>query len=181
MLALCLVCLCWGLPLQAQDWTKATFTELQQAAERGDAIAQFVLGGKYLQGEGVDKNERQAVAWFRKSAEKGFGHSQAVLGSMYLSGQGVAQDDRQAVAWYRKAAEQGYDYAQAGLGNLYATGRGVVQDFRLAYIWYSVAVANGYADAAPARDFLVDKLTPSALAEAQIQAGEYFEKYPSKE
>ena len=180
VLALCLVGLCWGIQLQAHDWTKTSLPQVQQAADQGDAVAQFMLGGRYLQGIEVEKDDQQAVFWFRKAAENGLAYAQASLGSMYNNGQGVAKDERQAVYWYRKAAEQGYSLAQFGLGNLYTLGKGVVQDYRLAYVWFAVAAANGYADAAPFRDFLAEKLPPPVLADAQTLAGEYFEKYQPK-
>ena len=37
-----------------------------KAAEQGDAKAQFNLGVRYANGEGVPKDASQAVTWFRK-------------------------------------------------------------------------------------------------------------------
>ncbi|PLX44820.1 MAG: hypothetical protein C0605_01860, partial [Hyphomicrobiales bacterium] len=42
------------------DFTTA-FTKAQQAAKRGDAEALQLLGAMYLRGEGVKKDEKQAV------------------------------------------------------------------------------------------------------------------------
>ena len=41
------------------------------AAEQGYAPAQYNLGVMYANGEGVAKNDEQAVKWYRKAAEQG--------------------------------------------------------------------------------------------------------------
>ena len=40
-----------------------------KAAERGDANAQYRLGNCYA--EGMEKNDAEAVKWYRKAAEQG--------------------------------------------------------------------------------------------------------------
>jgi hypothetical protein len=77
---------------------------LRRRAESGDATAQTRLGRKYEDGEGVAKDEREAVAWYRNAAEQGNAWGQYNLGDMYEYGKGVVKDEREAVAWYRKAA-----------------------------------------------------------------------------
>ena len=42
---------------------------VREAAERGDAEAAMKLGESYMKGEGVEKNEEEALEWFRKAAE----------------------------------------------------------------------------------------------------------------
>jgi len=42
------------------------------AAEQGDAEAQYNLGVRYANGEGVPEDYKEAVKWFRKAAEQGF-------------------------------------------------------------------------------------------------------------
>ena len=42
---------------------------VREAAGRGDAEAAMTLGELYMKGEGVEKNEEEALAWFRKAAE----------------------------------------------------------------------------------------------------------------
>ena len=51
----------------------ASFQQLRQDAEQGDADAQNKLGNCYENGEGVEKDQAQAVYWFRKAAERGGG------------------------------------------------------------------------------------------------------------
>lgn len=45
--------------------------KLQYDAEQGDASAQYKLGRMYANGEGVPRNDTEAVNWFRKAAEQG--------------------------------------------------------------------------------------------------------------
>ena len=48
-----------------------TMPELVRKAEEGDADAQYSLGLRYHNGEGVTKNDAESVKWFRKAAEQG--------------------------------------------------------------------------------------------------------------
>ena len=50
--------------------------QLQQAAEQGDAEAQFILGSCYEAGDGVKQDKAEAVKWFRKAAEQGHAKAQ---------------------------------------------------------------------------------------------------------
>jgi len=69
----------------------------------------------YLRGEGVIKDDGQAVFWFRKAADQENASARVSLGFMYQNGRGVPKDDGQAIAWYEKAAEQGNAFAKSAL------------------------------------------------------------------
>ena len=43
----------------------------RQAAEQGDAEAQYQLHWCYLNGKGVPQNDVEAIIWLRKAAEQG--------------------------------------------------------------------------------------------------------------
>ena len=58
-------------------------------------------------GQGVGRDEAQAIAWFRKAADQGGAQAQFNLDLMYRDGNGVQKDDTQAAEWFRKAADQG--------------------------------------------------------------------------
>jgi len=118
-----------------------------QAAEQGNAKAQFQVGLIYANGQGVAKDEQQAVDWFGKAAKQGHREAQTKLGFMYATGKGVAQNYSSAVYWCYKAAEQGDTIAQYNLGLMYAKGQGVAQDRSLALSWYGKAAAQGDAHA----------------------------------
>jgi uncharacterized protein len=50
-------------------------------AQRGDAIAQTLLGVLYVNGAGVPKDYAEAVKWFRLAAEQGNATAQDQLGA----------------------------------------------------------------------------------------------------
>jgi TPR repeat protein len=103
-------------------------TELEatkEKADQGDAIAQFNLGQMYREGEGVEKDAKEAFKWYQKAADQGLAIAQFSLGLMYGNGLGVEQDFKEAVKWYHKAADQGDAGAQYSLGVMYGMGNGV--------------------------------------------------------
>ncbi len=112
-------------------------------------MAQFSLGLRYDNGDGVAPDAVEAMAWYRRAAEQGHVVAQFSLGGMYDNGDGVAQDPAEAVVWFRRAAEQGHASAQAALGVIYADGRGVAQDLGEAVRWFRRAVGQGQFTQAP--------------------------------
>ena len=121
--------------------------DLTRCAELGDAYAQHYLGLKYGAGQGVPKDDAEAVRWYRLAAEQGNAGAQSSLGWMYANGVGVPEDDAEAARWYRLAAEQGDYSAQGNLGRLYANGEGVPQDDAEAVRWFRLAAKQGGATA----------------------------------
>ena len=122
-------------------------TRVRRLAQQGEAIAQVDLGLMHADGRGVEKDDREAAAWFRKAAVQGSAPAQYNVGIAYERGRGIEKDDREAVAWYRKAAEQGYAPAQSNLGVMYEIGRGIGKDEREAFAWALKAAKQNYAAA----------------------------------
>ena len=60
-----------GLKQAAWAANVLDFRETLQAAERGDAHAQALLGEMYEKGRGVRQDYAEAVKWFRQAAEQG--------------------------------------------------------------------------------------------------------------
>ncbi|HFA1159078.1 TPA: sel1 repeat family protein [Neisseria gonorrhoeae] len=83
------------------------FRENLQAAEQGNAAAQFNLGVMYENGQGVRQDYIQAVQWYRKASEQGDAQAQYNLGLMYYDGRGVRQDLALAQQWLGKACQNG--------------------------------------------------------------------------
>jgi TPR repeat protein/FixJ family two-component response regulator len=129
-----------GVP---KDYSMAAMW-FRNAAEQGNANAQFNLARCYAFGQGVEQNRTEMLAWYRKAAEGRQPEAQWFLGRHYQRGDGVPKDLVEAAKWFRKSAEQGYAVAQDFLGDCYEAGRGVSQDFAEAAAWYSCAAAAGY-------------------------------------
>ena len=91
-------------------------TELRTQAEQGDAATQYLLGWRYINGRGVEKDDVEAVRWWTQAADQGNLSAQLTLAVRYDNGEGVAQDQAEAVRWYLQAAEQGHVAAQVILG-----------------------------------------------------------------
>jgi TPR repeat protein len=71
-------------------------------AGQGDVRAQAQLGGMYLTGKGVPKDDFKAVHWFTKAAKQGHAGAQFRLGLMYYLG----GDYVRAYAWFTNSAIQ---------------------------------------------------------------------------
>ena len=57
----------------------------------------------YDTGEGVSKDYKQAMHWFKKSAEQGNAEAQYNLGVMYYTGKDTPKDYKQAMHWFKKS------------------------------------------------------------------------------
>ena len=146
---------------------------LKPLADQGAAWAQTFLGFMYATGQGVPKDDVQAVKWYRLAADQGGAGAQVNLGFMYANGQGVPKDDAQAVKWYRLAADQGNAQAQVNLGDMYANGKGVPRDYVLAYMWSNLGAAGGNEIAREYRDLIARRMTLTDISEAQRLSREW--------
>ena len=84
-------------------------SEIKAKAEQGDAQAQASLGDQYYYGQGLAKNQAEAVKWWLKAAEQGDPKSQFSLAFCYFQGLGVERDVAQALKWYQSTTNQGYN------------------------------------------------------------------------
>ena len=126
--------------------------------------SQMELGRCYLTGTGVEKNEVEAVKWFRKAADRGNDGGQVLLGVCYFNGLGVETDETEAIKWFHRAAKQdGYfaevaqlylkaiEYgdpeAQFWLASDYEYGWRFGKNEAEAVKWYRKAAEQGNADA----------------------------------
>lgn len=144
-----------GILKKAMQWVKQgqvakALPLYLQLAEQGNADAQFHAGLIYANGQGVTKDDKQAVNWIGKAAEQGHMEAQTKLGFMYATGKGAAQNYSSAVYWCYKAAEQGDARAQYNLGVMYANGVGVAKDNKQAAVLYGKAAKQGMAEAVAA-------------------------------
>ena len=78
----------------------------RQSADLGDTNAMKELGESYDNGEGVTKDDLEALRWFLRAAGGGNTAAMLSLGGMYLFGSdAVPQSDDEAVRWFQKAAD----------------------------------------------------------------------------
>ena len=174
-----------GLAAHAAGNYKQAVKLFRQAAEQGDARAQYNLGQMYRKGEGVAQDGKQMVKWWRKAAEQGDADAQLGLGVMYNNGHSVVKDYKQAAKWFHQAAEQGDAWAQLHLGLMYGLGKGVVKNEQTAYMFFLLVLANEQDESkretikkivTPAES----KLTPAQIQSAQNDAADYQAKIDAR-
>jgi hypothetical protein len=108
-------------------------------AKTGDMDAQYEMGLRSADGNGVPQDYAEAMRWFTKASERGSSEAQLKLGLGYMKGIGVPYDENQAVMWLKRAANSGNIWAQKALSNLYLRGYAVPKDYVRAYTWAKIA------------------------------------------
>ena len=116
---------------------------IRRWADKGKAWAQFMLGGKYERGEGVEQSYQRAAELYELAANQGHASAQYNLGCLYQNGQGVDQSYERARELYELAANQGQADAQYNLGCMYSQGHGVDQSYEKAKEYYEAAARQG--------------------------------------
>jgi TPR repeat protein len=119
---------------------------IRDAANQGDARAQFNLGEMYRQGQGVGADPAAAAGWYRKAADQGNPGAEFNLGLMSEQGVGVPRDDAKALKLLTAAAGQGYARAEIEAAAMLAAGRGGAKDTARAARLYRQAAEQGDAD-----------------------------------
>ncbi|MGH9642644.1 MAG: tetratricopeptide repeat protein [Terriglobales bacterium] len=137
-------------PPEGETLSSAEVDQLRSKAHAGDAMAQLDLGRAYADGNGVSKDDRQAVKWYRSAADQGNATAQNNLGLMLRFGRGVDEDKKESLMWFRKAAKQENPNALFNLGAAYYNGDGVGVDDEAAYAWFLLAQDFGSQSGADA-------------------------------
>ncbi len=119
---------------------------LRSAAASGNAAAEFLVGVKYTEGDGIPADLAEAAKWYQKAAVQGLAPAQYRLASLYEKGRGVTKDLQKAKDWYLKAAEAGNAKAMHNLAVLYAEGADGAPDFTQAAKWFESAAIYGIKD-----------------------------------
>lgn len=106
---------------------------LRYAIDHGVVFAKNDLANMYLQGRGVEKNEKIALDLYQQGSAAGDDTATYNLGLMYETGSGTKQDYAAAAKYYQHAVERTSDNPDTGcaendLGALYALGKGVKQN-----------------------------------------------------
>jgi hypothetical protein len=135
-------------------------------ARTGDIAAQFDMGLRFADGDGVPQNHAVAMSWFARAAEGGNPEAQLKLVFGHIKGVGLPLDKNQAVTWLKRAANNGNTWAQRALSNLYFTGQCVPRDYVRAYTWAKIASESAENDNEEVR------ISASRMSLAQIADAE---------
>jgi len=120
--------------------------KLTADAEGGDPRAQFELGLRYADGEGVKKSPKEAAKWMLRAAQAGLPPAQYRMGVLYERGLGVPRDLGQASIWYERAANAGNRKAMYNLAVIMADGSSGQPDYKVAAKWFLAAAELGLKD-----------------------------------
>jgi uncharacterized protein len=120
--------------LDKQDFKNA-IPLIRQAAEKGNAEAQYNYGVSYQQGIEVAQNDSIANTWFLKAAKQGWKDAQFKVAYSYATGRGVTQNDKQAFYWSVKCAEQQDVECMFNVVSCYMEGRGTQKNLDSMLVW----------------------------------------------
>jgi TPR repeat protein len=135
-------------------------------ANAGAVTAQYEMGLRYANGEGVPQNYQDAMTWFAKASDAGNAKAQWKLALGYLEGIGVPRDERQAIVWLKRAANNGDTRAQRALSEMYLSGREVPRDYVRAYTWANIAAELERNDKGQLQT-IRSRMTPIQIADAE--------------
>ena len=117
--------------------------KLSALARAGNPRAELLIGLRYLKGEGVSIDKREAAKWILKASAAHDPMAQYWTAELFRHGDGVAPDASEALRWYEAAAGQGNRQAMHNLGVAYAEGLGTQKDYGESARWFAKAAALG--------------------------------------
>src|SRR5262249_46307210 len=121
-------------------------------------------------GQGMRRNARRAVHFYRQAALRGDLQAQANLAVMLLEGDGIKKDTAAGLRWLKRAARRGDPKAQYSLGYAYAHGEdGVRKNDTHAQKWLSKAAKAGDAKARRLLKSVRKKATRSTSAKRRAK------------
>ena len=131
-----------SVPVNAKG---AQFVAIEKLAQAGNPEAQYHFGMMYNNGEGVQKDPKEAFEWFQKASDAGDALAAFKVGC-YYNGQfpGVVPIDQGKYFEYSLvAAKAGYSLAQGEIGNVYFQQGNTDEAIK----WWKLAAAQGYPNA----------------------------------
>lgn len=132
------------------DQPDEILARMVEAAEEGNADAQYFAGELYLQGIGTKPDTDKAAEYLGQAYDSGNKHAFAIYGKLCFLGDGVMQDYERAYEAFSSISEPAAEISCAlGIMNIY--GMGVRPDYEAARKYLDRAAAVGSAPAATAR------------------------------
>jgi hypothetical protein len=148
----------------------AAYARAVEKAKDGNGAAELHVSRLLSEGDGVLKNEKEAVQWLKKAAEHGNVEAQYLYGDALFKGIGILQNYKDALYWLEKSARAGYVKAQYELGKIYRYKAGIDKNSNRAYLWFTLAAGQGWKEAAAGRDQVEGQLKPEEITALQEEA-----------
>ena len=80
-------------------YASMSLPDVKRLANQGDPRAEYTLGRRYANGDGVPKDYRAAKDWYLAAAEQGHIAAQGKVAACFWSGKGAPQDYSKAYYW----------------------------------------------------------------------------------
>lgn len=125
----------------------AELAELREQAAGGNANAQWQLARIHRDGEGVAKDEAEALAWAHRAADGGHAEAMDFVGSAFLRGSLIKRQPAIALGYFTAAADR-LPQAAFNLGQCYFGAQGAPQDVPKALELWKKAAEGGHGRAA---------------------------------
>lgn len=143
-----------GMAAYNQYNYETTLKEWLPLAKHGNADAQFGMGMMYEKGQGLPRDDSQALSWYKKSAKQGHALAMERLGWMYKNGyeteEGIKKNSHNALYYFKEASNRGLVESTLAAAGMYENGieNGTNGDFGMpiypeAYRWYKKAKSQG--------------------------------------
>lgn len=122
--------------------------QVAELAAANDINAVTEMSVRYVQGNGVPKDEKKALELLGRGVAKNHPVATYLMGVAHAAGIGVPQDDAKAVVWFERAANLGNSDGQYWLAFMTAHGRGgITASWENAYPLMLKAAELGHSDA----------------------------------
>ena len=109
---------------------RADFAFVLEQADGGNADAQYIAAGQYIEGKVTEQDPVKAYHYLLLSAKQNNLSALVELGEWYMTGNlGIQKDEAKGVRCYQKAAELGSPAGILYLAKCYLNGTGVEQNF----------------------------------------------------
>lgn len=134
---------CAGVYYERKENYKKALYWYEKAEKQGCGEAIFTIGEFYMDGKGVEKDEKKGFEYWVKAAKYGYDIAMVWVGNCYWFGFVVDIDYYKAFDYYKMAAELGNCDGQFHVGECYQKGFGVIKDLNEAKKWFQLAAKQG--------------------------------------
>lgn len=124
-----------------------TLPLIEEYAYLGAPAAQVMYGVMKLEGQGVGKNEQEAIFWLKRAFNGNNPNAGVVLSAIYANGIGVAVNMQKALAYAKVPAELGVPKAQYCYALLLLEDASAPVDEDVVISYMVAAANNGHAKA----------------------------------
>lgn len=112
---------------------------LENEVRKGNGAAYYNLGYIYLLGQGVSKDEKKAISYFRKGTSHQDTKCMQALAMCYKNGDGVEIDGKLTVYWLNQGIKHNDYNCMYHLGLCYEDGFGVENNIDEAKKWMEMS------------------------------------------